>query len=65
MSYAQAESNYYNIFTTGQNMSNPYDVLRNNMYQRFTQWINAVCNDENYKKNIVEIISKLEKMKDK
>ena len=65
MSYAQAESNYYIFLTTGQNMGNPYDVPRNNMYQCFTQWINAVCNDENYKKNIVEIISKLEKMKDK
>lgn len=65
MGYAQAESNYYIFLTTGQNMGNPYDVPRNNMYQCFTQWINVVCNDENYKKNIVEIISKLEKMKDK
>lgn len=65
MYYIQIESIYNNPQTKVQNMSNPYEQQRNTAYQSFVYYINDISNDENYKKNIVEIISKLEKLKDK
>ena len=65
MCYAQFESLYNNSQTTAQNMINPYEQQRSRAYQTFVYYINDISNDENYKKNIVEIISKLEKLKDK
>ena len=46
-------------------MPNPYEYQYQNNLNAFTSNLNAVTNSDEYKSDIVEVISKLRELKDK
>nr|WP_296467412.1 hypothetical protein [uncultured Acetatifactor sp.] len=63
--YKMNFGNTYNMYYSYPVMPNPYEYQYQNNLNAFTSNLNAVTNSDEYKSDIVEVISKLRELKDK